>query len=495
MVVFIGTLLVLCVIAFGISKLVETNSSVTKNHNFDKLQNRYLIVYYLATFSDWLQGPYVYKLYSDYGYDDDSIAILYITGFASSSLFGTVVGHVADKYGRKFLCASFGILYASCCLTKMSPQFNVLFFGRILGGISTSILFSTFEAWYVNEHLNYYKLPPEWLNITFGKAAFYTGLLAIIAGIVSQFLAETLQLGSVSPFLLAIPFLLVSTYIVIMTWNEHPPPDIEEDKQLLFFSALKLVFCKETILLLLGLIQSLYESVMYIFIFSWTPILDVLHPPLGLVFSIFMVAFMIGTKLYTLLISKRYRPQNLLTLTCAVGLVSYTTVTITISSSLHNNHSKHSYYLSETLEELPIIISFFSFVLYEMSVGLYFPAIGYLRGRVIPEKYRASVTNWFRVPMNIFTCFGLTLKQKDNKNDSSSVTKSTPHVINQYKFPLIFFICCIFLILTTITSTIFSKKYATKITKNEKEIKLEDGNPNAQDVINLYTENKKSVPI
>lgn len=129
-----------------------------------------------------------------------------------------------------------------------------------------------------------------------------------------------------------------------------------------------------------------------------------------------------------------------------------------------------------------------------MSIGFYFPAIGYLRGRVIPEKYRASVTNWFRVPMNIFTCFGLMLKQSEDKHDSL-VTQSTPLIINSFKFPLIFLICSVFLIITTLLSTIFSKTYTTKMSRIEKEIKQEGGNLKTQDVINIHKENKKSVPI
>ena len=49
-------------------------------------------------------------------------------------------------------------------------------------------------------------------------------------------------------------------------------------------------------------------------------------------------------------------------------------------------------------------MSFFSFLALELSIGLYFPSIGTLRGRLIPESHRATVTNWFRVPMNLITC-------------------------------------------------------------------------------------------
>ena len=46
---------------------------------------------------DWLQGPYVYALYQFYGFDRGQIGRLFIGGFASSMIFGTLVGSLADK--------------------------------------------------------------------------------------------------------------------------------------------------------------------------------------------------------------------------------------------------------------------------------------------------------------------------------------------------------------------------------------------------------------
>ena len=46
---------------------------------------------------DWLQGPYVYALYQYYGFDRGQIGRLFIGGFASSMVFGTLVGSLADK--------------------------------------------------------------------------------------------------------------------------------------------------------------------------------------------------------------------------------------------------------------------------------------------------------------------------------------------------------------------------------------------------------------
>ena len=53
------------------------------------------------------------------------------------------------------------------------------------------------------------------------------------------------------------------------------------------------------------------------------------------------------------------------------------------------------------------IVSLICFLVLETSIGLYFPSIGCLRSELIPEECRATVTNWFRVPMNLITCVTL----------------------------------------------------------------------------------------
>ena len=51
--------------------------------------------------------------------------------------------------------------------------------------------------------------------------------------------------------------------------------------------------------------------------------------------------------------------------------------------------------------------SFIAFLALEVAIGMYFPAMSYLKSQIIPEGHRANVMNWFRVPMNIITCTAL----------------------------------------------------------------------------------------
>lgn len=64
---------------------------------FDNLRSKYLVVYLLMMSADWVQGPYVYKLYDFYGFSMKDIADLFIVGFGSSMIAGTFIGALADK--------------------------------------------------------------------------------------------------------------------------------------------------------------------------------------------------------------------------------------------------------------------------------------------------------------------------------------------------------------------------------------------------------------
>ena len=83
-----------------------------------RLQRIFFSAYFLALFSDWVKGAYIYALYSSYGYQQSQIAILYVTGFASSALFGTFTGCLADSLGRRNMALVFTLVYALSALCK-----------------------------------------------------------------------------------------------------------------------------------------------------------------------------------------------------------------------------------------------------------------------------------------------------------------------------------------------------------------------------------------
>lgn len=382
-------LVTLCVLLTIISKKLSLQLLNTGNNpTFVQFQRKYFLAYFLALAADWLQGPYLYKLYSYYGFLESQIAVLYVCGFAASVIFGSFTSTLADRFGRKKLCITFCIVYSVSCFMKLSRSYGLLIIGRVLGGISTSLLFTAFEAWYAHEHLKTHDFPKEWLSVTFSKATLWNGVLAVAAGIVANIFAGPFGCGPVSPFIISIPLLVASGAIVAVSWKENISETRVSFKKMCGEGMRDIVSSRR--MMLIGAMQSLYESVMYIFIFIWTPVLDPYELPLGLIFSSFMLSIMIGSTVYHILTVFRHSAAVLVNAAIIVALVS---TLICVGST-------------KPLQEHPTV-SYFAFLLLELACGMYFPAMGFLRGKILPESHRVGIMNWFRVPLNLIACIGL----------------------------------------------------------------------------------------
>ncbi|CAN6463782.1 unnamed protein product [Victoria cruziana] len=298
-----GSLSVL-VVVLELSKTSKDRTATSSS--FNSFKNNYLVVYSLMMAGDWLQGPYVYYLYSQYGFGKGDIGRLFIAGFGSSMLFGTIVGSLADKQGRKRACITYCITYILSCITKHSPQYKVLMLGRILGGIATSLLFSAFESWLVAEHFKR-GFEAQWLSLTFSKAIFLgNGLIAIISGLFANTLADTLAFGPVAPFDAAACFLAIGMAIILSSWTENYGDPSESKDLLTQFKGAAVAIASDERIALLGAIQSLFEGSMYTFVFLWTPALSPNEEeiPHGFIFATFMLSSMLGSSIASRLMAR-----------------------------------------------------------------------------------------------------------------------------------------------------------------------------------------------
>jgi len=312
------------VLLYGLRKKLTQSTSRAQSPiitaDFKKFQQNYIAVYLIMLGADWLQGPYVYALYKYYGFSIGEIGRLFIMGFGASLLFGTIVGSMADKYGRKRLCLVFGMCYAISCLTKHSPSYSVLMVGRVLGGIATSILFSSFESWMVHEHHTARGFPEEWLGMTFALCTSGNGIVAIGAGVIASFARE--HFGPVAPFDVSLLFLAVGSLLVAFNWSENYG-DTQIDMRTTLHNAWTRMISDRKIVML-GLIQSFFEGAMYIFVFMWTPALESTtdHPIYhGWIFGSFMICTWIGSYLFGVLLERGYRvEQSALYMFCIAAL-------------------------------------------------------------------------------------------------------------------------------------------------------------------------------
>ena len=75
-VLIFGSFVVLAFVALAfhfISRQSDDQKKSVSNVNFVSFQRSFFVVYFMALFGDWLQGPYVYKLYSYYGYPESQV--------------------------------------------------------------------------------------------------------------------------------------------------------------------------------------------------------------------------------------------------------------------------------------------------------------------------------------------------------------------------------------------------------------------------------------
>ncbi|KAG0286504.1 hypothetical protein BGZ98_005053, partial [Dissophora globulifera] len=98
----------------------------TSNESFSKFRNNYLAVYLIVMLSDWLQGPYLYALYQSYSYQMYDIAVLFIVGFVSSAVFGTVIANTADVWGRKRMALLFCCTSSLASMIRLSDNYRYL---------------------------------------------------------------------------------------------------------------------------------------------------------------------------------------------------------------------------------------------------------------------------------------------------------------------------------------------------------------------------------
>jgi MFS transporter, MFS domain-containing protein family, molybdate-anion transporter len=133
------------------------------------------------------------------------------------------VGSLADKYGRRLACLAFCVAYALGCLTKISNNVIILFIGRLLGGLSTTLMYSVFESWMVTEYFaRDLDKSSMSLDSMFGIMTTLNSIVAIISGVVGESLVAATG-TKVSPFMAAVVCLGLAFWLMTY-WVSDPHP-------------------------------------------------------------------------------------------------------------------------------------------------------------------------------------------------------------------------------------------------------------------------------
>jgi MFS transporter, MFS domain-containing protein family, molybdate-anion transporter len=145
--------------------------------------------------------------------------------------------------------------------------------------------------------------------------------------------------------------------------------------------------------LTLGLASTMFEGSMYLFVFYWGPALRAAQPagspelPYGLIFAAFMAATLASSLALNVVAARGTMRYTALLL----GLLGVSELVFYVLGAGPRSEQ----------------VTFWLFCAFEACVGLYWPAMGLLKGRLVDDGVRAQVYGFMRVPLNVFVVVSL----------------------------------------------------------------------------------------
>ncbi|POS76712.1 hypothetical protein DHEL01_v204897 [Diaporthe helianthi] len=355
-------------------------------------------------------GPFLYSLYrEEHGVSTGTVSTLFTTGFLSGAVSAYATGTLADRHGRRLACLVFCGAYALSCALTMVPSLPLLFIGRILGGVGTSLLFSVFESWMVTDfHARGLGEKGGDLSRTFGVMSTLNSVVAIVSGVFSEWVVSVSGTRK-APFAAAVVLLAVAGWVISTRWDENygdsarskPKADIRNEEGEEAASRPKLWdMLKDPRIVCLGLSSTMFEGSMYLFVFMWGPALQSAHTyesasagaatttglPYGIIFASFMASVLAASLLFNIAMDNK-----LLKYTYLLGGI------LALADLVF-------YLLEQPRSEQ---LTFWLFCLFEACVGMYWPCMGYLKGQLIEDGVRAQLYGILRVPLNVFVVVSL----------------------------------------------------------------------------------------
>lgn len=141
----------------------------------------------------------------------------------------------------------------------------------------------------------------------------------------------------------------------------------------------------------LGLACTTFEGSMYLFVFFWTPALESAKTstgglPYGIIFASFMASILASSLAFNLIMQRQLVKHSIL----LIAIVCIANLCLFFAARPGSEQS-----------------TFWIFCLYEATVGMYWPCMGYLKGKLVDDGIRAQVYSILRIPLNIFVVTSL----------------------------------------------------------------------------------------
>ncbi|CAJ1938880.1 unnamed protein product [Cylindrotheca closterium] len=382
--------------------------------SIDKLETKFLSVFWLLRTSFWMSGPYFYsacasKMQNGNPLSVSTISQIALVGYISTPILGPLAGDFLSRKGPKVGSIIAAIFYGIGGLSLCSNSLPIMFLGRAFGGFGSSLMSSAPEAWLVAEAKRKDKdASVVWLRAIFGRAFQFDPILAILAGKLAGVFAS--YRGPTGPFEAQPLILGAAIGMILLLWNGPSiQNDTETTKQEKDRETLKSVFKSEVMtnsnVFLVGCIQMLFESAMNIFVLLWPPTMNAAikavygetKTPFGSIFSCMMCSCLVGglffgevSRVFGFNVSMI---SLMLCATLSMCLAAYSVATF----DPEGNGTQHLIQLTT------------AFLIFEGCVGAYFPSIGILRCNHYGNGNLQLLLTLFQFPTNaivavVFVC-------------------------------------------------------------------------------------------
>jgi len=395
--------------------------------SFAMFRMQYLIVHTAIMLADGLQGTHLYVLYEGYGY---SVASLYSLGFVAGAFTSPFIGPVVDKIGRKKAAMLYCMLEMLINYMELFPIFIGLIASRMIGGITTNLLFSVFESWLVSEHRSR-GFSEDKLEIILRDSTIVCNSAAILSGYLAHCLAE--HMGAVGPFQGAVALTFGALVLVSSLWTENFGKGNCASELMTWKGNMVGAFrtiVNDSKISRIGIIQGMTEGSLQTFVFLWSPALRTFaasaprgtlgmdkdgEPAYGLIFGAFMACGVLGgfgESTFRSIIGKltytRSDNRSTSERESAVGETKSSSVDFSCTAC---------YLIAAMLFLIPVFIddqnpySFSiclgAFMCYELMVGLYMPCEGVIRSIYMPNDSICSMMTMLRVIVNVAVALGV----------------------------------------------------------------------------------------
>lgn len=208
------------------SKEVSTTFNEEQKKKGDKLFWLYLLALQMGKASQWCISPYSFEFFDKYhNMKEETIAKFICVSFLSSTFFGTFfVGYLNDQGNKRNPCILFGVIMSISTITRLIKNNCVLLISQLCFGIASSILFSSFENWFVaqcNMHLTDKNTHDAILTNAFEKNALSDSIVAMCLNMFVSMIKN--KYGFHMPFVLSFIFCICVLFFVIKLYDDSFP--------------------------------------------------------------------------------------------------------------------------------------------------------------------------------------------------------------------------------------------------------------------------------